>query len=91
MEKVTRYWSPISPFPYIGKLRGAGKKMLAITARYDPTFWPEFTNKFLDAVREQNIPIEALSLRWGQYLLGVAPLKYIAGHRFGRFLQKALT
>ena len=29
------------------KIARRGKKMLAITARYDPTFWPEFTNQFL--------------------------------------------
>ena len=91
VEEATRYWSPISPFPYISRLRGAGKKMLAITARYDPTFWPEFTNDFFREVREQNIPIEAMSLRCGHYSLGVAPFKYIAGHRFGKFLSRSLS
>ena len=90
-EEATRYWSPISPFPYIGKMRDGGKKMLAITARYDPTFWPEFTNEFLRAAREQGAAIEAMSLRCGHYSLGVAPFKYIAGHRFGRFLSRALS
>jgi pimeloyl-ACP methyl ester carboxylesterase len=90
-EEATRYWSPISPFPYIGKMRSGGKKMLAITARYDPTFWPEFTNEFLRAAREQGVAVEAMSLRCGHYSLGVAPFKYIAGHRFGRFLSRALS
>jgi hypothetical protein len=90
-EEARRYWSPISPFPYIGKLRGAGKKMLAITARYDPTFWPEFTAEFFRAARSQEIAIEAMSLRCGHYSLGIAPFKYIAGHRFGKFLSRSLS
>jgi hypothetical protein len=90
-EEATRYWSPISPYPYIAKMRGGGKKMLAITARYDPTFWPEFTNEFLREALEQGVAIEAMSLRCGHYSLGVAPFKYIAGHRFGRFLSRSLS
>ena len=34
------------------------------------------------------IPVEALSLRCGHYSLGVAPFKYIVGHRFGKFLKE---
>src|SRR5215469_1931507 len=49
-QEIRRYWSPISPFPYIPKLRGTGKRILAITGRYDPTFWPEFTNAFFDEI-----------------------------------------
>jgi len=35
-NELRRYWSPISPMPYLGKLRGSGKKILGIGARYDP-------------------------------------------------------
>ena len=91
VEDLTRYWLPISPFPYISRLRGADRKMLAITARYDPTFWPEFTDEFFREVKDLNIQVEAMSLRCGHYSLGVAPFKYIAGHRFGKFLSRSLS
>jgi len=85
-DDVRRYWSPISPFPYISKLAGSGRKMLAITGAYDPTFWPEFTNSFFDQVPRASAEIERLSLPCGHYSLGVAPFKWAAGFRFGTFL-----
>ena len=56
-EEATRYWSPISPLPYIPKLKGAGKKILAISGRYDPTFWPQFTDSFLATMRRHNVAL----------------------------------
>jgi Prolyl oligopeptidase family len=90
-DDLRRYWSPISPFPYISKLVGADKRLLAITGRYDPTFWPEFTDTFFDAIRREGVHFESLSLPCGHYSLGVAPFKYAAAYRFGTFLRGALA
>lgn len=90
-EEIRRYWSPISPFPYIPKLHGTRKKILAISGRYDPTFWPEFTNAFLHEVQRDSLQIETLALPCGHYSLGVAPFKYAAGFRLGTFLFHSLA
>jgi len=90
-EELRRFWSPISPFPYISKLHGAGKKILAISGRYDPTFWPEFTNAFLREVHRDGLHVETLSLPCGHYSLGAPPFKYAVGARFGRFLFQSLA
>ncbi len=90
-EDIRRYWSPISPFPYMPKLGGTGKKILAISGRYDPTFWPEFTNAFLREVRRDGLQIETLSLPCGHYSLGAAPFKYVVGLRLGMFLFQSLA
>lgn len=90
-EELRRFWSPISPFPYISRLHGTGKKILAISGRYDPTFWPEFTTAFLEEVQRDGLEIETLSLPCGHYSLGVAPFKYAAGFRLGAFLFQALA
>jgi hypothetical protein len=90
-EEIRRYWMPISPYPYISRLRGAGKRILAITGRYDPTFWPEFTAAFFEKLRGENLQFENLWLPCGHYSLGVAPFSHIAGYRFGKFLQRALA
>jgi hypothetical protein len=90
-EELRRFWSPISPFPYIPKLHGMGKKILAISGRYDPTFWPEFTTAFREEVQRDGLQIETLSLPCGHYSLGVAPFKYAAGFRLGAFLFQALA
>jgi fermentation-respiration switch protein FrsA (DUF1100 family) len=89
-EEARHYWSPISPFPYLSKLEGAGKKIFTVSGSYDPTFWPEFTNSFLDAARGRGVEIKSLLLPCGHYSLGTAPFKYIAGYRFGTFLARSL-
>jgi dienelactone hydrolase len=88
---LQRYWSPISPFPYIPKLSRAGKKILLITGRYDPTFWPEFTDDLLNELRSEKVDFEGVSLPCGHYSMGEPPFSYIAGFRFGRFLRRALA
>lgn len=89
-EEIRCYWSPISPIPYIAKLRKPGQKLLAISGKYDPTFWHEFSRKFFAAVRENNADCEIVSLPCGHYSLGEAPFKWIVGWKFGRFLQRNL-
>jgi len=101
-DDLRRFWSPISPFPYIAKLRGmagngvrganrAQAKILLITARYDPTFWPEFTSALFEKMRLEKVEFESMSLPCGHYSLGVAPFSHLAGLRFGRFLRRELA
>jgi dienelactone hydrolase len=90
-KDVRRYWSPISPFPYVSRLQGTPKEILLITGRYDPTFWPEFTEAALAEIRDAGVDFESLSLPCGHYSMGVAPFSYIAGYRFGTFLRRALA
>lgn len=90
-DELRHFWSPISPYPYIPKLRGAGKKILLITGKYDPTFWPELTEQLIGKLRRERVPFEHLSLPCGHYSMGEPPFSYIAGYRFGKFLQKELA
>lgn len=90
-EELRHFWSPISPFPYIGKLSGAGKKILLITGRYDPTFSPELTEQLVAKLRSEQVAFEHLALPCGHYSMGVWPFSHIAGYRFGKFLQSALA
>jgi len=89
-EEARHYWSPISPFPYVEKLKDSGKRALAISGKYDPTFWPEFTNAFLRKAQEDGLEVQSLSLPCGHYSLGATPFKYVVGYRFGTFLARAL-
>lgn len=90
-EELQRFWSPISPFAYIPKLSESGKNILAISARYDPTFWPEFTNAFLREISRDGLYAKSMSLPCGHYSLGVAPFKYAVGLRFIAFLRQSLS
>ncbi|MFY9688734.1 MAG: hypothetical protein WA369_01590 [Candidatus Acidiferrales bacterium] len=91
LDEIRRYWMPISPFPYIHKLRGSGKKLFAIAGRYDPTFPPALTQALFDKMQQEGAAFEKLWLPCGHYSLGVAPFSYVAGYRFGRFLARALN
>jgi hypothetical protein len=88
--ELRKYWSPISPLPYLGKLPGRERKMLLITGKYDPTFWPEFTDALLAQMRRKGIEFASLRLPCGHYSLGITPFKHVAGYRFGTFLAEAL-
>jgi hypothetical protein len=91
LDEVRCYFSPISPYPYISRLHGTRKKILAISGCYDPTFPNELTNEFLTAIRRDGVAFESLSLPCGHYSMGVAPFSYAVGYRFGTFLFQALA
>lgn len=89
-EELREFWAPISPFPYVPRLKGAGKKMLLISGRYDPAFRWEFTQQLWRAMDREGIPHERLALPCGHYTLGKPPFSYLAGLRFVPFLRGAL-
>ncbi|MGH9862728.1 MAG: alpha/beta hydrolase family protein, partial [Candidatus Acidiferrales bacterium] len=89
-EELRQFWLPISPFPYVGRLRGAGKKMLIVSARYDLSFPPQYSRQVWEAMAEQGIAHQVLSLPCGHYTLGKVPFSYWAGLRFVPFLRRSL-
>jgi len=90
VDELRHYWSPVSPFPYVGRLRGAGKKMLLISALYDLSFPPQFSRRLWQELSAREIPYELLQLPCGHYTLGKFPFSYWAGLRFVPFLRRAL-
>src|SRR5216683_1010426 len=90
-DELRRYWSPISPVPYMDKLRNTGQRMLMISGRYDPTFWYEFTEEMFQTLRQKGVQLETLTLPCGHYSLELAPFAFPAGLRLGLFLFEALA
>jgi len=89
--ELRRYWTPISPVPYMDRLRNTGQRMLMIGARYDPSFWYEFTEELFQASREKGIELETLTLPCGHYSLELAPFAWTAAARLGFFLLETLA
>ncbi|HEV2386852.1 MAG TPA: hypothetical protein VGS20_06300 [Candidatus Acidoferrales bacterium] len=89
-EEIRRWWSPISPFPYVDRLAGTGQRSLMISARYDPTFWPEFSEELFRKISGDGIDAQVLRLPCGHYSLDRPPFSVIAGLRFGYFLRDTL-
>ena len=90
-EELRHFWSPISPFPYVSRMRGSKQKMLMVSARYDPTFLPEFSEEIIREVRKTGMECEVLLLPCGHYSLELAPFSYAAALRMGSFLFRNLT
>jgi pimeloyl-ACP methyl ester carboxylesterase len=90
-DEIRRYWAPISPYPYVPRLKGAGKKLLLVSGRYDLSFPFELSQQLWRALEEHGIAYEKLVLPCGHYTLGHAPFSYWAGLRFVPFLRHALA
>jgi hypothetical protein len=90
-DELRRFWSPISPFPYVPRMRGSQQKMLMVSARYDPTFLPNFSEEIIREVRKTGMETEVLLLPCGHYSLELAPFSYAAALRMGSFLFRNLA
>jgi hypothetical protein len=90
-NELRRYWTPISPVPYLDRLRDSRSRMLMISGRYDPTFLYEFSADMIRTLKEKRVPAETLVLPCGHYSLELAPFAYPAGLRLGLFLFEALA
>ncbi|MGH9788675.1 MAG: RcgR family putative quorum lactone hydrolase, partial [Candidatus Acidiferrales bacterium] len=90
-DELRHYWAPISPYPYVPKLKGAGKKLLLVSGRYDLSFPFELTQQLWRALDEHEVAHEKLVLPCGHYTLGRLPFSYWAGLRFVPFLRRALS
>ncbi len=89
-DEIRRFWAPISPYPYVDRMAGTGQKLLMISGRYDPTFWPEFSEQLFSKITSDGVDVEILRLPCGHYSLDRPPFSYIAGLRFGFFLRDQL-
>ena len=89
--ELRHFWSPISPFPYVPRMRGSRQKMLMVSARYDPTFLPEFSDAIIREVRKTGMESQVLLLPCGHYSLELAPFSYAAALRMGSFLFRNLA
>ena len=90
-DELRHFWSAISPFPYVPRMRGSRQKMLMVSARYDPTFLPEFSEEIIREVRKTGMESEVLFLPCGHYSLELAPFSYAAALKMGSFLFRNLT
>jgi hypothetical protein len=90
-DELRRYWTPISPVPYMEKLRNTGQRMLMISGRYDPTFWYEFTEQMFEDLKRKGVQLETMTMPCGHYSLELAPFAFSAGLRLGLFLLSALA
>ena len=88
LDALRRIWMPISPFPYLERMRG--KKVLLVYARYDLTFPITLSRMLVNEFRRRGVDHEVAVLPCGHYSTGVTPFKWIDGLIVCRFLSRNL-
>ena len=88
LDALRRIWMPISPFPYIDRLRG--KRVLLVYARYDLTFPLTLSKMLVAEFQARGVAPAVAVLPCGHYSTGVAPFKWMDGFLLCRFLNRSL-
>lgn len=90
-EQVRRLWSPISPYPFIKRLKQNPRNMLIISAKYDLSFLPTLSQDVFREYKAHQIPFELQLMPCGHYTLGTFPFSWWAAAKMIRFLRRTLV
>jgi pimeloyl-ACP methyl ester carboxylesterase len=91
LDELRQYWLPISPLPYIARLKKIRPRpMRFIAARYDLSFPAELTRDVIGEVRRHDIPLDVVWLPCGHYTSGEKPWVYLDGWKIASFFKKHL-
>jgi hypothetical protein len=88
LEHLRHIWMPISPFPYLERVRG--KKILLVYARYDLTFPVKLSKMLVTEFRRRGIEHDLTVLPCGHYTTGKSPFKWMDGIVLCRFLNRQM-
>ena len=88
LERLRRLWLPISPLPYVDRLRGT--RVLLVYARYDLTFPVHLSRRFVAECERRGLRPRVFSLPCGHYTTGEAPFKWLDGYVLIQFLRRNL-
>jgi dienelactone hydrolase len=84
-----RLWSGISPVCYMERFAALPKKVLAVYARYDLTFLPEYSEQVVRSFAAHGIAFVSKVLPCGHYTTGETPFKFLDGWYLGSFVYSA--
>ena len=88
LERLRRMWLPISPFPFLDRVKG--RRILLVYALYDLTFPVHLSRMLVDEFRARGIDHQLAVLPCGHYSTGVAPFSWMDAYLLIRFLRKNL-
>ncbi len=87
LEDLRRLWSPISPFPFIPRLRRTNRRILALSGRYDLSFPPALSRQAYEEFDRCEVPYELEWLPCGHYTMGRLPFSAFVAYRVVTFLE----
>ncbi len=79
LDHLRFLWSPISPQPFIERLRGTSRKFLTLSGLYDTTFLANLSQQAYDELDRCGIEYQSIWLPCGHYTMGVFPFSSIVG------------
>ena len=88
LERLRALWLPISPQPYVERMRG--KRVLLVYGRYDLTFPLRLSRQLVHEFRQRQVAHEVRVLPCGHYSTGIAPFSWLDGYTLVSFLRKHL-
>ena len=88
LDRLRRLWLPISPQPYVARLRDT--QVLLVYARYDLSFPVDLSRRLVARFRRCGVPHRAFALPCGHYTTGIAPFNWLDGYVLVRFLARTL-
>lgn len=88
VEELRRMWLPISPLPFLDRVRG--RSILLVYALYDLTFPVDLSKMLVREFRTRAIEHKLTILPCGHYSTGVTPFKWMDGIALCRFLSRNL-
>jgi dienelactone hydrolase len=91
VDELREFWTPISPVPFIPRLREMKRRpMRFIAAKYDLTFPLELTRQVIAEVKSQGIDLDVVWLPCGHYTTAELPWKAIDAWKIATFFRKHL-
>ena len=88
LERLRQLWLPISPQPYIDRMKG--KHVLLVYALYDLSFPIRLSRQLVSSFRERGVAHRVFVLPCGHYSTGLAPFSWLDGYALVSFLRKTL-
>mgnify|MGYP000203413058 CR=1 FL=1 len=89
-EQLRDLWRVISPATYLDRMTGREMPSLLICARYDTTFLPEYSRRFIEESRKRRHTIHEVCLPCGHYTTGQFPFNLLDAYHICRFLKRWL-
>jgi acetyl esterase/lipase len=88
LEMLRELWLPISPLPFIERMRG--RKMLVVYARYDLSFPIALSKRFIEEFDARGIAYERFLLPCGHYSTGKPPFNWMDAYALTKFFRRNL-
>jgi hypothetical protein len=91
VDELREFWKPISPVPFIPRLREMKRRpMRFIAAKYDLTFPIDLTRQIIAEVKANEIDLDLVWLPCGHYTTAEMPWKAIDAWKIATFFRKHL-